>query len=139
MGEGLSREWILFKDLIKQEMITDIKHKTIKIENEFDTKGKENICSEQSSNYVKGRWRRVNIDPGYVTLSRVVLPTTKDCSHRIYLKDDIFAEVTLIYSKGEWQHLKWTYMDYRTEAALSFFGQCREYILTGKTREVESK
>ena len=139
MGEGLSREWILFKDLIKQAMIADIKHKTIKIENEFSTKDKGKTYSDKSLESVEGLCRMVNIDPGYVTLSKVVLATTKDCAHRIYLKDDIFAEVTLIYHKGEWHHLKWTYMDYRTDAAISFFGQCREYILTGKTGEVGSK
>ncbi len=123
MGKNLLRKWILFDKNINQETIVDIKNKTIKIEMEFTTQER----------------RLINIDPGYVTQSKVVLPTTKDCAHRIYLHNNIFAEITLIFYKGNWQPLKWTYMDYRTETALSFFKECREYILTGKTGEVGSK
>ena len=113
MGEGLLREWIFFDCRIRQETIADIKHKTILIEEEFS----------------KNKKRNVNIDPGYITLSKVVLPTTKDCAHRIYLGNDIYAEVTLIFYKGEWQSQKWTYRDYKTETAISFFNECRQYIL----------
>ena len=113
MGEGLLREWIFFDCRIKQETIADIKHTTILIEEEFS----------------QDRKRIVNIDPGYITLSKVVLPTTKDCAHRICLGNDIYAEVTLIFYKGEWQPQKWTYRDYKTETAISFFNECREYIL----------
>ena len=116
MGKNLLREWVLFDGPIKPENIADIKHKTILIEKEVSLKGK----------------RRVNIDPGYFTLSKVVLPTTKDCAHRIYLRDNIFAEITLIYLKGKWQSLQWTYRDYCTEVAFDFFKKCREYILTRK-------
>jgi len=112
MGERLLRQWLLFDCSIETDMIADIKKQTILLEKGFSFDGK----------------RRINIDPGYVTLSKVVLPTTKDFSHRIYLRDNIFAEVTLIYFKGKWQSLQWTYMDYRTDTALTFFEACREYI-----------
>lgn len=123
MGNNLLREWVLFDGPIKPEEIADIKHKTILIEKELSFEGK----------------RRVNIDPGYFTLSKVVLPTTKDCAHRIYLRDNIFAEVTLIYFKSKWQPMQWTYRDYCTDVAFDFFRKCREYILTGKTGEVGSR
>ncbi len=113
MGESLLREWVLFDSPINPEAIADIKHKTILIEKELSFEGK----------------RKANIDPGYVTLSKIVLPTTKDCAHRIYLHDNIFAEITLIYVKGKWQPQQWTYMDYRTDTALSFFQKCREFIV----------
>ncbi len=113
MGEGLLRKWLLFDTKIEQQFIADIKLKTIGIEDEFKMNGK----------------RRVNIDPGYVTLSKVVLPTTKDCAHRIYLKDGIYAEITLIYRKGTWQPNSWTYRDYCTETALEFFNEARQYIV----------
>lgn len=113
MGEGLLREWVLFDTPIKQEKIANIKNTTRVIEREFSIDGN----------------RRINIDPGYITLSKVVLATTKDCAHRIYLKDDIFAEVTLMFYKGKWQAQQWTYPDYRSDAAMEFFERCRKVML----------
>jgi hypothetical protein len=77
--------------------------------------------------------RRVNIDPGYITLSKIVLPTTKDCAHRIYLRDGIYAEITLMHYRGAWQPQPWTYPDYRSETAVHFFDNCRRAII-GKKR-----
>ncbi len=113
MGEKLLREWILFDNPIKQESIADIKKSTVLLEKELAIDGK----------------RVINIDPGYVTLSRVILATTKDCSHRIYLGNEIYAEVSLIYVKNTWQAQHWTYRDYKTKTAIDFFNKCREYIM----------
>jgi hypothetical protein len=117
MGEGLMRKWVLFDTEIEKENIADIKLRTISMESGFSV--------EEA--------RRVNIDPGYVTLSKVVLPTTKDCAHRIYLKNGIFAEITLMYSKGAWQPQPWTYPDYRSKTAMDFFNKCRQ-VIAGKER-----
>lgn len=74
----------------------------------------------------RDQMRCVNIDPGYLTLSKIVLATTKDFSHRIYLDKGIFAEVTLIYSKKNgWESLLWTYPDYKGEHAKNFFNTLR--------------
>jgi hypothetical protein len=116
MGQGLLRKWVLFDARTEQDRIAHIKRKTIHIEQGLSVGGK----------------RRANIDPGYVTLSKVVLATTKDCAHRIYLGDGIYAEITLIYYKGTWKPQTWTYRDYCTEAALEFFKKAREYILRRK-------
>ena len=70
----------------------------------------------------------MNVDPGYVAPSRLVLATTKDYSHRIYIGNGIYAEVTLIFRKGTWTPLDWTYPDYRTELALDFFLRVREVL-----------
>ncbi len=112
MGKGLLRKWLLFDNIIPQETIADIKQGTRSIEMKFSVDGK----------------RRVNIDPGYVTLSKVVLATTKDCSHRLYLCNGIYAEITLIYYKGAWKPQKWTYPDYQSETAMEFFKSCRKAI-----------
>jgi hypothetical protein len=70
----------------------------------------------------------VNIDPGYLTLSKVVLATTKDYSHRLYLRDGIYAEVTLHYEAGAWRPWPWTYRDYASGQYLDFFERVRESL-----------
>ncbi|MBI2899246.1 MAG: DUF4416 family protein [Planctomycetes bacterium] len=72
--------------------------------------------------------RRVNLDPGYVTTSKLVLATTKDHAHRVYLADGIHAEVTLIWTKGSFVPREWTYPDYRTPEYVSFFNAVRESL-----------
>jgi hypothetical protein len=72
--------------------------------------------------------RVVNIDPGYLTLSKVVLATTKDYSHRLYLRDGIYAEVTLHYESGVWRPWPWTYRDYASGQYSEFFERVRESL-----------
>ena len=69
--------------------------------------------------------RTVNIDPGYVDDAQVVLATTKNFSHRIYIGMGYYAEVTLIYKHGRFRTLEWTYPDYRGPAGLEFFTMAR--------------
>ncbi|MCM8832758.1 MAG: DUF4416 family protein, partial [Candidatus Omnitrophica bacterium] len=70
--------------------------------------------------------RKINIDPGYIDNSKVILLSTKDYYHRIYIGKGIFAEVTLYYSKGKYNFLNWTYPDYRSENYMNFFLRMRE-------------
>lgn len=56
--------------------------------------------------------RLVNIDPGYLTLERLVLATGKNFTHRVYLGHGVFADLTLVFSGGRWQSLPWTFPDY---------------------------
>jgi hypothetical protein len=56
--------------------------------------------------------RSINIDPGYMLMSRFVLATGKDFTHRVYLGKGIYADLTLIFKRGEFQTLSWTYPDY---------------------------
>ena len=82
--------------------------------------------------------RRVNLDPGYVSLAKLVLATTKNHGHRIYLRDGIYAEVTLRYQDGAFSPWPWTYPDYATAAYCALFGQIRRrYVaqLHGRTEE----
>ena len=73
--------------------------------------------------------RHLNLDRGYLTPAKLVLASTKDHAHRIYLRDGIFAEVTLVYRQRKWQPLEWTYPDYRRDDYQAFFTQCREWLL----------
>jgi hypothetical protein len=72
--------------------------------------------------------RPLNIDPGYVTQAKLVLATTKDRDHRIYLRDGIFAEVTLYFHRKQWQTRPWTYPDYSDSRNITFFDQCRDHL-----------
>jgi hypothetical protein len=71
--------------------------------------------------------RPLNLDPGYITEAKLVLATTKDRDHRLYLAQGIYAEVTLHFHRGEWRPREWTYPDYRRSEYHRFFSQCREY------------
>ncbi|HBE69727.1 MAG TPA: DUF4416 domain-containing protein [Planctomycetaceae bacterium] len=71
--------------------------------------------------------RPVNIDPGYLTLTKLVLASAKDRAHRIYLRDGIYAEECLYYLKG-WQSRPWTYPDYQRADFHAFFESAREYL-----------
>jgi hypothetical protein len=72
--------------------------------------------------------RPLNLDPGYLTDAKLVLATTKDRDHRIYLTDGIFAEVTLHFHRGKWETRPWTYPDYQRADYHEFFLRCREYL-----------
>jgi len=82
------------------------------------------------TNELEGRWRRssgraVNLDPGYIDLQKLVLASTKDASHRIYLGQGIFAESTLRFVGGRFEPWPYTYPDYAEDGALEFFTRVR--------------
>jgi hypothetical protein len=112
MGEPLFRRFLFFRDFIEPDALSQIKLITNDLELKLSTTGKRNI----------------NLDPGYLTLAKVVLASTKDYSHRVYLKEGIFAEVTLIFSKAEGKFIPTitTYNDYKDERYLKFFLLARE-------------
>jgi len=112
MGPHLTRLYVAFDPLISIAALATVKHTTNRLEVMWST--------------VQGQ-RRVNIDPGYLDLAKVVLASTKDHSHRLYIGDSIFAEVTLRYRQHTFQPWEWTYPDYRVPATLAFFQQLREH------------
>ncbi|MBI5778046.1 MAG: DUF4416 family protein [Planctomycetes bacterium] len=123
MGNNLKRFFLSFEKAIQPDAITDIKIKTNRLE--------EVIAGTASAKVT----RPVNLDPGYLTSGKVILATTKDYSHRIYLKDGIYAEITLQYravkgSGKKFQAMPWTYPDYCTKEYLDFFHQMRKIYLT---------
>jgi hypothetical protein len=72
--------------------------------------------------------RTVNLDPGYLTLAKVVLASTKNYSHRIFIGKGIYAEVTLIYKKGQYRPHLFTYMDYASDTVRGIFEQARDFL-----------
>src|SRR5207237_5920499 len=72
--------------------------------------------------------RPINLDPGFLTLGKFMLATTKDQGHRIYLRDGIFAEVTLRFEGGAFEPWPWTYADYREPEVLRFLSEARAIL-----------
>jgi hypothetical protein len=111
MGANLLRFWVSFAALQPLARLAEIKLTTNKLENQFrDAQGN----------------RRVNLDPGFLTMHNLVLATTKNYSHRIYLRDGIFAELTLVYEDGAFHPQRWTYPDYQSPLALEFLTRVRD-------------
>jgi len=110
LGEGLQRKFISFKKLILPESLPKIKVLTNNIEKKLSVDAH----------------RLINIDPGYVDLSKLVLASTKDFSHRIYMGRGIYSEVTLMYQDKTFNSKEWTYPDYRTPEYIAIFNRIRE-------------
>jgi hypothetical protein len=90
-----------------------------------DIKLRTNAIEER---YRDGRWgveRPINLDPGYLELGKLVLASTKNHFHRIFLRDGIYAEVTLYYRDKAFQPFEWTFPDYRSAGYQQFFLDAR--------------
>jgi hypothetical protein len=125
MGSGLKRLWISFEKLISADELAGIKVFTNAVEDGFAA-----VCSADSSAAcAKNKKRRINIDPGYITPANVVLASTKDFSHRIYIGSGIYAEVTTIYKKGSYEKLPWSYPDYMSKTSTDFLLKARSVLL----------
>jgi hypothetical protein len=123
MGPDLKKQFFAFERLIDPAVLADIKRQTNEWEAEYNAHARH------------AEARPLNLDPGYITPAKLVLASTKDHAHRIYLREGIFAEVTLAYRRGRWQPLEWTYPDYRRDDYQSFFTRCRDLLfeLTRRT------
>ena len=110
MGKVLKRIFIAFTDLIERDAIAQKKLITNEIEKEF----------------LKDGHRIVNIDPGLLTSENMNLVTGKNYSHRIYLMDGIFSEITYIFKDKSYKTLEWTYPDYSKKEVIAIFNQMRE-------------
>lgn len=129
MGPDLKRSFLSFLNPVEPEDLAAIKGITNRMEIEMGRPNSGGIC------------RMVNMDPGLLSLSNIILATTKNRAHRIYLSNGMYAEVTLMYSKDKgWQPLDWTYPDYQTPLAMEFFMETRKrYYFQIKDRLHNSK
>lgn len=110
MGWPLHRRFIAFQELMRPEALVEVKLRTNDLEKRYLESGR----------------REINIDPGYVSLERVVLATGKNYTHRIYLSGGIYADLTLVFRKGTFRTLDWTYPDYGAPETIGFFNELRE-------------
>src|SRR5688572_21278999 len=113
MGFGLLRRFVSFGPLISPGDLAAVKLQTQRIE------------EEHRSSELGRSMRRVNVDPGYLDVAKVVLASTKSAGHRIYLNSGIYGEVTLLYSDGTFHPLSYTYPDYQWAETLAFLTSLR--------------
>jgi hypothetical protein len=113
MGGNLVRRFVTMEKLIRPEELPDIKLATNKIE--------DKLASDAQ--------RRINIDPGYISKAHLILATGKSYTHRPYLRDGIYADLTLVYQGKKFCSLPWTYPDYADEKQLLMLGRIREKYL----------
>ena len=116
MGAELLKQFHLLEGLADPGQLADWKLESNRWEHELAADG---LYPEA---------RPINIDPGYVTEAKLVLATTKDRDHRIYLRDDIYAEVTLYYHAQQWHGRPWTYPDYELPETIAFLDASRQWL-----------
>ena len=116
MGEDLKKSILVFRPLHDPAELAEWKLQSNQWEEEF----------KSTTGLLEAR--PLNLDPGYLTLAKFVLATTKDRDHRLYLRDGIFAEVTMSYAGKKWNAHRWTYPDYQTSPATSFLDSAREKL-----------
>lgn len=147
MGANLLRQWVRFESLFNPEHLAKCKLETNMAETllarQFAERGigvspmvaaatDRTHPVEKSGKNIGGTpmpQRPINIDPGYVHRYKVILATTKDHSHRVYIAEGIFGEVTLHWHQNRWTAWPWTYADYQSEAAQAFFVKARAAYL----------
>lgn len=120
MGAGLVKTFWAMERKVDPGQLPQIKRLT----NEWE--------AEYAAQAARPEPRPLNLDPGYLTLAKLVLASTKDHAHRLYLADGVFAEITLAFRAGRWQSQPWTYPDYQRADFQDFFTRCRASLRTMK-------
>ena len=113
IGPRILRQFISIERLIDPGQLAQIKHQTNAIERDL------------AASLVMPFPRPANLDPGIIEPSKLVLVTTKNYAHRIYIGNRMYAEVTLVYDKGQWRPLPYTYPDYHRQEYFDFFSKVR--------------
>jgi hypothetical protein len=116
-GPRILRQFVSIKQLIDPGKLAKVKHQTNKLEQKLAARLGLPLT------------RPVNLDPGIIEPSKLVLVTTKNYSHRIYIGKKMYAEVTLIFDKGHWRPQAYTYPDYRQQCYFDFFEKVRTRLL----------
>ena len=122
MGRNLSRTFLSFAKLIEPEMLAGIKKKSNGLERE--------ILEE-----FQATRRIVNLDPGYLTPSSLIMATAKDFAHRVPLQDGIYAHLEFLFGKDEVRTLDWTYPDFQNPGYQEYFLEVRRIYLSQLKKE----
>ena len=120
MGRPLWRRFVSFARLADPGELAALKRRTNQIEADFARR-----CAGRPP-------RPVNLDVGYIEPAKLVLASMKNFSHRIYLADGVYAEITLQYRKGRWEKLPWTFPDYASGRYDEFLTAARERLRCGQ-------
>jgi len=116
-GEHILRQFVTTERLIDPGKLAKIKHRTNKLEQKLAAKLALPLP------------RPANLDPGIIEPSKLILATTKNYSHRIYIGKKMYAEVTLFFDKGSWRPFDHTYPDYRQQCYFDFFDKVRKRLV----------
>ncbi len=116
MGGGLSKQLFCFSSLVDTAALCACKEAAMEIEQSL-TRTVDGVAC-----------RTANIDPGLLSLESLVLSTTKRVGHRICIGTGIWAETTLLYQKGGYRSLPWTYLDYQSDLVQDFLMDCRQWL-----------
>ncbi len=122
MGDRLAKRFFAFDRLVERDQLPSIKATVHKLEKQL---------GDQVNEYT---FRTVNIDPGLLTSDNLVMAAHREFNHRVYLANGVFAELTLVWSRGRFVRLPWTDEDYCCGEAEEFFGRVRESLETEATR-----
>jgi hypothetical protein len=117
LGSNALRQFVSIENLIDPGKLAQIKHDTNSLEQQLADSLKLSLP------------RPVNLDPGFIEPSKLILASTKNFSHRIYIGNKMFAEVTLMYEKGSWRHFEYTFPDYRQSCYQDFLSKVRTRLL----------
>jgi hypothetical protein len=120
MGTGLVKQFWAFERLVDPATLPSVKRLTNAWEADYAALGRALGGHAEP--------RPLNLDPGYLTLAKLVLASTKDHVHRIYLDQGVYAEVTLQYRDRRWQPGQMTFPDYRRPDYQAFFSRCRDHL-----------
>ena len=85
MGEGLERHWLCFQEPFGAEQLPEFRLTTGRIEAKLAADGN----------------RRVNLDPGYLDLGKLVLASLKEAPDKIYMGRGVWAHTCLQFRWGE--------------------------------------
>ena len=117
IGPRILRKFVTIEKLIEPGKLAKIKLQT----NKFEQKLAKSLALPVP--------RPVNLDPGIIEPSKLVLASSKNFSHRIYIGKKMYAEVTLIYDKRKWRHFEYTFPDYQQQFYQDFFSKVRERLV----------
>lgn len=116
-GSDILRQFVSIAELIDPSRLCRIKHKTNEIERQ--------LAEELDTSLP----RPVNLDPGIIEPSKLVLASTKNFSHRIYIGEGMYAELTLSFVKGKWESFSYTFPDYKEDRYHGFLSDVRQKLV----------
>jgi uncharacterized protein DUF4416 len=128
MGTPLHRKFVSFAPQVRPDSLADAKIRTNAIEADFAERLRQECGVE----------RPVNLDVGYIAPGKLVLASMKDFSHRIYLSQGAYAEVTLQFRGGQWRSLPWTFPDYASGRYDAFLTETRQRLRDASRAEARS-
>jgi hypothetical protein len=114
LGDPIERFWYCFAALCGAELLPDVRRTTGRIEASFAADGK----------------RRVNLDPGYLDLGKLVLASLKQAPDKIYMGRGVWAHTCLRYRFGELTAPDHSFADFRDGRFNGFMLEARKLYKT---------